>query len=186
MSRAEEILLTVEALLASSEFEVVDVECIGGRRGTTVRVYVDKDGGVSLEDCARLSRAVGDRLDAGELVPGHYVLEVSSPGVDRPLRRPADFARFVGETIDVTTHEKIEGRQHHRGVLSAYDKDGDRITVTEETGGDVTFPRGAVKKAHLKRDPWLGTRDRARGTRGTAPRSAGSGGRPAADRKGDA
>src|SRR5262245_62668445 len=87
----------VTALLAQSDLELVDVELGGSSRGLVVRVLVDKPGGVSVEDCARVSRAVGDDLEASDAIPGRYVLEVSSPGIDRPLKRREDFERFAGE-----------------------------------------------------------------------------------------
>ncbi len=153
MDRAGVILAEVEALFAASEYEVVDVVCAGSQRGLVVRVFVDKPDGVSIEDCARVSRAVGDHIDAKELLPGRYILEVSSPGVDRPLRRPGDYERFAGETAEVSTYEKIDGRHRHRGVLVGFDAGTEEVRMRSEEG-EIAIPLGAVKKAHLVRDPW--------------------------------
>src|SRR5262245_66375908 len=87
----------VLALLEQSDLELVDVEVGGSPRGLIVRVLVDKPGGVSVEDCARVSRAVGDDLEAADAFPGRYTLEVSSPGINRPLKRREDYERFAGE-----------------------------------------------------------------------------------------
>jgi ribosome maturation factor RimP len=154
VDRSSEILAEVESLLAASEYEVVDVQCTGSRRGPVVRIFVDSEGGVSLDDCARVSRAVGDHLDAKGILPGRYILEVSSPGVDRPLKRPADYRRFEGETAQISTYEKIGGRHNHLGVLAGYREDRREVLLETEAEGTVTIPLGAIKKAHLKRDPW--------------------------------
>ncbi len=164
LEKAGEILNEVETLLAASEFEVVDVECVGSSRGTVVRIFVDKPEGVSLEDCARVSRAVGDHFEARSTFRGRYVLEVSSPGVDRPLKRPRDFQRFRGETAQVSTYEKIDGRHNHLGVLEGYDEARDEVRLRDSDGNLIGIPLGAVKKAHLKRDPW--DRDPRTGSRG--------------------
>jgi ribosome maturation factor RimP len=154
VARNAELLAEVESLLAASEYEVVDVQCTGSSRGLVVRIYVDKEEGVSIEDCARVSRAVGDHFEARGTFPGRYVLEVSSPGVDRPLRGAADYRRFAGETAVISTHEKIDGRHNHQGVLEGFDDDRQEIVLHAEDGSRVALPLGAVKKAHLKRDPW--------------------------------
>jgi ribosome maturation factor RimP len=148
-------------LLRDSGYELVDVETGRGSRGLVVRVIVDKPGGVSVEDCARVSRAVGDRLEAGGVIPGRYVLEVSSPGIDRPLKRAADYERFVGETVEIVTHEKIEGRHHYRGVLDGFDAALDAVRVRDEQGGLAAIPLSAIRKANLRRDPWPAGRGRA-------------------------
>ena len=152
--KSSEILEEVETLLEASEFEVVDVTTVGSKQGLVVRVFVDKEDGVSLEDCARVSRALGDHFDARGTFRSRYVLEVSSPGIDRPLRRPEHFERYLGETALVTTHEKIDGRHNHLGVLAAFDAERDEVTLELSEGGSLCIPLGAMKKAHLKRDPW--------------------------------
>gem|GEM_PF-150591 len=160
MDRSPEILEAVEELLGPSEFEVVDVQCAGDPRGFTVRVFLDKPGGPSIEDCARVSRAIGDHFEAVGLFSDKYILEVSSPGINRPLRRPDDFDRFRGETVRIETYERIDGSHKLRGVLAGYEPAEDAILVQTEEGRTLRVPRGAVKKAHLKRDPWEGVREK--------------------------
>src|SRR5215831_12332723 len=121
LDREARIRDRVERLLGSSDLELVDVELTGSPRGFVVRVLVDKPGGVSVEDCARVSRALGDDLDAAEAMPGRYILEVSSPGIDRPLKQQKDFERFVGERAEVVTVEKIGDQRDYCGTLAGFD-----------------------------------------------------------------
>jgi len=162
VERNAQILEEIERLLQDSEMELVDVETAGSSRGLVVRIYVDKPGGVSVEDCARLSRAVGDHFEAEGTISGRYVLEVSSPGIDRPLRRPQDFERYTGETVRVSTYEKIEGRHQHDGELHGYDSEADAVILRDGAGASLSIPLGAIRKANLKRDPWAGKSGRGR------------------------
>lgn len=154
MDQRETILRLAESLLGGTDTEVVDVETAGSSGGLIVRVYVDRAGGVSVEDCARVSRALGDRLEAEDVIPGRYVLEVSSPGIDRPLRRPGDFERFAGEEAQVRTYEKIEGKHTHRGRLAGFDAEANAVLLEDEGGVRVSIPLAGIRKANLKRDPW--------------------------------
>src|SRR5262245_16992807 len=144
----------VLALLEQSDLELVDVELGGSPRGLIVRVLVDKPGGVSVEDCARVSRAVGDDLEAADAFPGRYTLEVSSPGINRPLKRREDYERFAGEEAEVVTVEKIGDQRDHRGRLAGFDPASDSVLLTLDSGSTVAIPLGAIRRAHLRRDPW--------------------------------
>jgi ribosome maturation factor RimP len=166
MDRSDQILELVERLLARSEYDVVDVETAPSKRGTVIRIFVDRAGGVTLDDCARVSRGLEDGIDAEGILPGGYVLEVSSPGVDRPLRRAEDFRRFAGERIRATTYEKIDGRTHHDGTLAGYDEETDEVRIEADTGETTVLPRGAIRKANLRRDPWAGRRRETAGRGG--------------------
>ena len=148
----------IEKLLSGGDLEFVDVEFGGAPRGWLIRILVDRPGGVSVEDCARVSRAVGDHLEAIDAVPGRYVLEVSSPGIDRPLRRREDFSRFAGETAEIVTLEKIDDRRDHRGTLAGFDPATDSVLLTVEDGSTTAIPLGVIRRANLRRDPWLGVR----------------------------
>jgi ribosome maturation factor RimP len=155
----------IEDLLADTGLELVDVETARSPRGPLVRVYVDKPGGVTIEDCVRLTRALEDEFEARGVLPAGYVLEVSSPGIDRPLPRPEDVLRFRGETARVSTHEKIGGRHHFTGVLIGFDEAASTLVLDEEAEGRMEIPWAAVKKANLKRDPWANARGKARAPR---------------------
>jgi ribosome maturation factor RimP len=111
----------VERVAASRGLEVVEVEFRGGGKARMLRVFIDKPGGVSHEDCANVSHEVGTILDVEDAVPGgSYLLEVSSPGLDRKLVRPADYERFAGSLVKVTTREPVEGNRHFQGRLEGF------------------------------------------------------------------
>lgn len=146
----EEILRLVEPVVESEQMEVVDVECLRGPSRWTVRIYIDKEGGVTLDDCATISGEVGDLLDVHEIPPGPYNLEISSPGLDRPLVKDKDFIRYEGHTIKIRVAEKIGEKRNFTGSLIAYvDKDGEKNLVVEVDETRYTIPRHMVIKAQL-------------------------------------
>jgi len=114
----------VEPVVARLGLELVDVEVVGAGRGRTLRVTIDRDGGVDLDGITAATEAVSPIIDGIDTLTGAYTLEVSSPGVERPLRRPAEFRRFVGTTITLKTHEPVDGTRRLRGLLTAADDDG--------------------------------------------------------------
>jgi ribosome maturation factor RimP len=117
-----------ERVAASLGLEVVEVEMRGGGKSRMLRIFIDKPAGVTHEDCANLSREVSTILDVEDAVPGgSYVLEVSSPGLDRKLSRPADFERFRGSRVKLTTKDPINGNRHFEGRLQHFE-DG-RLTL---------------------------------------------------------
>jgi len=124
----ERVREVVERVAASSGLELVEVEFRGsGGKARMLRVYIDKPGGVTHTDCEAVSREVGTILDVEDAVPGgSYTLEVSSPGLDRKLTRPEDFARFVGSRIKLTTREPIAGNRFFEGRLESL---GDGLLV---------------------------------------------------------
>jgi ribosome maturation factor RimP len=118
----------VERVAASSGLEVVEVEMRGGGKARILRIVIDKPAGVTHEDCANLSREVGTILDVEDVVPGgSYVLEVSSPGLDRKLVRPADYERFTGSRLKLMTRAPVNGNRHFEGRLESF-RDG-RLTL---------------------------------------------------------
>lgn len=123
LERVREI---AERVGASSGLEIVEVEMRGSGNARRLRIVIDRpsavaDGGVTHEDCANISREVGTILDVEEVVPGgSYTLEVSSPGLDRKLSRPADFERFVGSRVKVTTREPVNNNRHFEGLLESF------------------------------------------------------------------
>ncbi|MBI1896806.1 MAG: ribosome maturation factor RimP [Acidobacteria bacterium] len=131
------------------EIEAVDVELLGGGHARVLRIYIDKPGGVTHADCEYISQHVGTILDVEDVIPGgSYTLEVSSPGVERKLKRPADFQRFVGKKARVVLREPVENQRHWEGRLADF-ADG-WITLEAETGKSVQFPVEQVAKANLK------------------------------------
>jgi ribosome maturation factor RimP len=103
--------------------ELVFIEFRREPQGRVLRLYIDKQGGVTLDDCALISRQMGDILDATLEDIGPYSLEVSSPGVNRPIGRPEDYARFKGNTVHIKTRRPINGRKNYKGLLRGIDKD---------------------------------------------------------------
>jgi ribosome maturation factor RimP len=133
-----------EPVLASLGLELVDVEVVGSGRARTLRLTVDREGGIDLDTLAEANRPVSDALDAADALAGPYTLELSSPGLERPLRRPAEFRRFVGTTVSVKSHEPVSGARRHRGLLVDADDAGIGLEVD---GEQRRFPYDAIASA---------------------------------------
>ncbi len=154
MGRKEEILEKVRQLaapLAAQEgMELVDVELGGGGGRQTLRIYIDKAGGVSLDDCTAVSRAVSTALDVEDPIQGAYDLEVSSPGLDRPLRTPEHFRKFSGSKVRVKTFGPLpecENRKTFLGILQGYE---DEAVVVDVDGKVFRIPQAQVSKANVE------------------------------------
>ena len=124
MQKIQEI---AERVAASGGLEVVEVEMRGGGKHRMLRFFIDKPSGVTHEDCADFSREIGTILDVEDAVSGAYLLEVSSPGLDRKLSKAADYERFQGSLLKLSTYEPIDGNRHFEGRLEKFE-DG-RITL---------------------------------------------------------
>lgn len=121
----------VERVAASNSLEVVEIDLRGGGKARLLRIVIDKPGGVTHEDCANLSREVGTILDVEDAVPGgSYTLEVSSPGLDRKLSRPADYQRFTGSRVKLTTRNPVDGSRHFEGRLEAFEQGRLRLELS--------------------------------------------------------
>jgi ribosome maturation factor RimP len=140
----ERVREIAERVAVSSGLELVEVEFRGGGKSRMLRIFIDKPGGVTHEDCANLSREVGTILDVEDAVPGSYLLEVSSPGLDRKLSRASDFERFVGSRVRLMTREAMNGNRHFEGRLQSF-QDG-RLTL------DLAPPKNK-KKPHTAEGP---------------------------------
>ena len=127
MSRREEYEQKAEAMLApiveANGFELVDVEYVKEAGNWYLRGYIDKPGGITVDDCEVVSRALSDLLDKHDFIEDAYVLEVSSPGLGRPLKKEKDFARSIGEEVDVRTFRAISHQKEFTGILRDYDKE---------------------------------------------------------------
>jgi ribosome maturation factor RimP len=140
-----------EPLALGAGLELVDVQYRpeGGR--VVLRLLIDRpDGGVTLDELARLSRELGDVLDAHDAVPGRYHLECSSPGVNRPLLREPHFRRAMGERVRIRTHDPIEGRRGFRGTLAEVTPEGIRVEDAEV--GSVSIAFAAIERANVDYD----------------------------------
>lgn len=127
--------------------ELVMAQVAGSRRQRVVRLYVDHAGGVTHDLCSRVSAAVGDALDEGDAIDGPYTLEVSSPGIERPLRRRSHFEAQVGKTVYVKTRVPFEGRKVWQGTLREV---GPEDVEIEEAGQVARIPLSEIADAHLK------------------------------------
>jgi ribosome maturation factor RimP len=141
------------AVLANSlagEFgvEVVDVEMAGNLRRPTVRIFIDKEGGVTLDDCEKFSRGMSAVLDVEDPMRSPYVLEVSSPGLDRPLKRLKDFEASVGKLARVITRESIDKQNFFVGRIDRVS--GNMIFLTMKNDAEVTIPFELVSRARLE------------------------------------
>lgn len=130
--------------------EVVQIETAGTKRDMVVRVFIDKEGGVTLEDCSNVSRGIEEVLDVEDIIPSRYVLEVSSPGIERELYSLADFVRFIGQLAKVKLKAEIGGQKTFVGLITSID--GETITIEDRTAGSVSFGYDDVAKANLKID----------------------------------
>ncbi len=152
--RTAEIVMRVRALaepiLADRGLELVEVEFQREAHGWVLRIYMDKAGGVTLEDCQGISEELGDHLDVEDLIDHAYHLEVSSPGLDRPLTREADFLSFVGKAARISTREAIGGQRNFRGRLAGL-RDG-AVLLDLDDGRRVEIARGLIAKARLQPD----------------------------------
>ena len=125
-SRTEKLL---DPIIKEHQFELVDVEWVKEAGTYYLRVYVDKEGGITIDDCELVSRALSDLLDRYDFISENYILEVSSPGLDRPLKKDKDFARSIGKEVELRLFKAIDKEKEFAGVLSAFDKE----TVTMQT-----------------------------------------------------
>lgn len=144
----ERVRALAEPILADRGMELVEVEFRREARGWILRLYVDRPGGVTLDDCQRVSEELGDHLDVEDVIEHPYSLEISSPGLDRPLTRDADFINFVGKGARIMTHEAIEGQRNFRGRLAGL-ADG-AVLLKLADGRQVRIPRGIITKARLE------------------------------------
>jgi len=126
------IRAAAEPVLSSLGLELVDIEIVGAGRARTLRLTVDREGGIDLDSLAEANGPVSDALDAVDALSGPYTLELSSPGLERPLRRPSEFARFVGTVISVKSRDPVDGARRHRGLLLEADDAGIAVEVDGE------------------------------------------------------
>ena len=136
----------VEIILDEMGFELVDVEYLSDHGRWVLRLYMDKDGGVTIDDCAMASRGIGDLIDVKDIIPHEYTLEVSSPGLNRPLKKEKDFIRAIGKKINVKMVAPVKGRRNFTGHLRNFQ---DNNLSLEMEFGLVTLPWSEVGKANL-------------------------------------
>ena len=145
--KAEELIMP---LIEQNLFELVDVEYVKEAGNWYLRAYIDKPGGITVDDCEIVSRAFSDLLDENDFIEDSYILEVSSPGLGRPLRKDKDFARSMGEEVDIKTYRAINHQKDFTGILKEYDKE--KIVIELENGELMEFARADIALVRLAFD----------------------------------
>ena len=145
--KTEEILIPI---VEEYGYELVDVEYV--KEGSTwyLRAYIDKPGGISIDDCEAVSRRLSDILDEKDYIDEAYILEISSPGLGRPLRKEKDYKRSLGEEVEIRTYRMIEKQKEFTGTLKEYDEK--TVTIEEEGGNVRTFEKSDIALIRLAFD----------------------------------
>lgn len=144
----ERVRALAEPILSDRGLTLVEVEFRREARGWILRLYMDRPGGVTLDDCQHVSEELGDHLDVGDVIDHPYHLEVSSPGLDRPLTRDADFVGYVGKAARIVTRDPIEGQRNFRGRLAGLAEGAVLLDLAD--GRRVQIPRSLITKARLE------------------------------------
>lgn len=145
----QEVREVVEPILQSQGYELVDLEYQRESRGWVLRIYLDREGGITLDDCSGVSHEVGAVLEVKDVIPNAYVLEVSSPGLTRPLKKPEDYNRFRNQLVKIKLFQPLDGRRNFKGTLLGLEVE----TVRVEADGQVfEIPLQSIAKANLEID----------------------------------
>ncbi len=154
MTKREEYEVKTEALvmplIEKNHFELVDVEYVREGSNWFLRVYIDKDGGITVDDCELISRALSDLLDVEDYIPDAYILEVSSPGLGRQLKKDKDFKRSIGEVIELKLYKAVNKQKEFEGVLVSFDENS--LTIELEDGNQESFQRTDIAMVRLALD----------------------------------
>ena len=145
--RTEKFLLP---LMEEHGFELVDVEFVKEAGVWYLRAYIDKEGGIAVDDCEVISRKVSDWLDKEDFIDESYILEVSSAGLGRPLKKENDFAKSIGKDVEVRLYKALNKSKEYTGALEAYDKES--VTLKMEDGSQMTFQRADIALIRLALD----------------------------------
>ncbi len=168
MEVREEVRQLAVPLADEAGYELVDVEFVTQGRTRAIRVLLDKPGGITVGDCADFSRRLGDCLEMNQTVPYAYRLEVSSPGIERPLTTLDAVRRFAGQRAALTLREAVAGRRRYEGVLQS--PDGDRVAVLDDDETMHWFDWAEVRTARLVVDPWAEAREARTAGKSRRPR----------------
>lgn len=144
--KEQELLNAFETVAAGHDIEIVTVEVVGPKKSPIIRVYIDSSDGVSFTELSDAQEWLGELCDDLDPFPGAYTLEVSSPGIDRPLRTYEHFARFVGEDVSIRTNAPIDGRANFKGLLKGID---DSDVIVEADNVEYRIPFQEIKRANV-------------------------------------
>lgn len=137
-------------MMEEHKFELVDVEYVKEAGTWYLRAYIDKEGGIAVDDCEVISRKLGDWLDKEDFISESYILEVSSPGLGRPLKKEKDFIRNMGRDVEVKLYRQIDKQKEFTGALHAYD--GNTVTLSMEDGSEMVFEKADIALIRLAFD----------------------------------
>ena len=137
-------------LMEEHGFELVDVEFVKEAGVWYLRAYIDKEGGIAVDDCEVISRKLSDWLDQEDFIEESYILEVSSPGLGRPLKKEKDFARSIGKDVEIRLYRALNKSKEYTGQLTAYDKES--VTLKMEDASEMTFQRADIALIRLALD----------------------------------
>lgn len=140
----------LQPIVDANGFELVDVEYVKEGGNWYLRAYIDKPGGITVDDCELVSRAANDILDEQDFVEESYILEVSSPGLGRPLKKEKDFMRSIGEEVEIRTFRAIERQKEFYGILKAFDKES--VTIGLEDESEMQIARADIALIRLAFD----------------------------------
>lgn len=145
--RTEELLVPI---VEKNNYELVDVEYVKEGSNWYLRAYIDKEGGFSVNDCEKVSRELSDLLDREDFIDESYILEVSSPGLGRTLKKDKDFARSIGEEVELKLYKAVEGQKEFSGMLKDYDEK--TVTIGFEENEELIFERKNISLIRLAID----------------------------------
>lgn len=154
MSKREEYEAKTEnflqPLMEEHQFELVDVEYVKEAGTWYLRAYIDKEGGIAVDDCEVISRKLSEWLDEKDFISDSYILEVSSPGLGRPLKKEKDFARNIGKAVDIKLYRALNKQKDFTGILKSYDKES--VTIEQEDSTEMVFTRSDIALIRLAFD----------------------------------
>ena len=140
----------VMPLMQQHNYELVDVEYVREGSNWFLRIFIDKEGGITIDDCELVSRALSDLLDVNDYIPDAYILEVSSPGLGRQLKKDKDFKRSIGEVVEIKLYKAINKQKDFEGVLKAFDEE--TLTLEMDDLSEVVFKRSEIAMVRLAID----------------------------------
>lgn len=146
-ARTEELIAPI---IERMNFELVDVEYVKEGGTWYLRAYIDKEGGITVNDCEAVAREMNEILDREDFVEDSYVFEVSSPGLGRPLKKEKDYIRSMGKEVEIRTYRAIDRKKEFYGILAAYDDA--TVTIEQEDGGKLTFEKSDIALIRLAFD----------------------------------
>jgi ribosome maturation factor RimP len=148
--KPSDIALVIEQMLSdflqTNQFELIDVEYVKESNNWFLRIYIDKVGGIDIDDCSRVSEYLSEQLDLKDPIPQAYFLEVSSPGAERPLRKKEDFYKSLNQQVFLTTYEPISSKKEFEGILTSFDGENVQVTIGKQI---IDIPYGKISQARL-------------------------------------